>query len=277
MDNSLMVTNYLAEHAATNWGSGTVRLRAWQLHNWLRFIYPASLDEVTRTDFVRWLAGFTDVSSRRSALSAVGGLYRWCRETGQVSADPTLGVPAPLQPRGVPRPIPDNLFWATYAGANPQVREILILARFAGLRCDEVARSHRAWLIGDRLIVPGKGAHIDPIPAHPRVKAVFVAHTGWLFPSTSPKSRRRFDHLTPAHVSLLGNRALAKTAPGWTMHKLRHAYGTEVYETCHDLGVTQTAMRHQSPVTTRGYARLSDERVALAVLGLAAGRLTDVA
>lgn len=48
---------------------------------------------------------------------------------------------------------------------------------------------------------------------------------------------------------------------GITPHVLRHYFGTRMYQTTADLAVTQTALGHASPVTTRIYAKLDDRAV----------------
>ena len=60
-------------------------------------------------------------------------------------------------------------------------------------------------------------------------------------------------------------RRLAETAglgaKGITPHALRHYFATRIYQTTHDLAVTQTALGHASPNTTRIYAKLEDNAV----------------
>ncbi len=48
---------------------------------------------------------------------------------------------------------------------------------------------------------------------------------------------------------------------GITPHALRHYFGTRVYRATQDLAVTQTALGHASPETTRIYAQLTDNAV----------------
>jgi site-specific recombinase XerD len=50
-------------------------------------------------------------------------------------------------------------------------------------------------------------------------------------------------------------------AKGITPHALRHYFATRIYQTTHDLAVTQTALGHASPNTTRIYAKLEDNAV----------------
>lgn len=48
---------------------------------------------------------------------------------------------------------------------------------------------------------------------------------------------------------------------GITPHALRHYFATRMYQTTRDLAVTQTALGHSSPATTRIYAKLEDDAV----------------
>ncbi len=50
-------------------------------------------------------------------------------------------------------------------------------------------------------------------------------------------------------------------AKGITPHALRHYFATRIYQTTRDLAVTQTALGHSSPNTTRIYAKLEDDAV----------------
>lgn len=50
-------------------------------------------------------------------------------------------------------------------------------------------------------------------------------------------------------------------AKGITPHALRHYFATRIYQTTRDLAVTQTALGHSNPNTTRIYAKLEDNAV----------------
>lgn len=257
------IDTYLAERRLMNWTHETARLRRWQLRSFADTL-PCRVEDSTRADVISWLMDHGDSpSTRRSCICGLRGYFRWLVARGIVAEDPTADLVKPKSPRSVPRPIPNDLFHDALDHADDRLAGMLVLARFAGLRCCEVAAAHASWLVGSTIIVPGKGDNVDPVPAHPLVAARFRRTHGYLFPSSR-------GHLTANTVTKLGNKHLARFAPGWTMHTLRHAFGTEVYELSRDLGVTQTAMRHASPLTTRGYALLSDTRISEAVLALAA-------
>lgn len=264
-----LVATYVNEQAVTGqWRPTTVRLRSWQLDTFGRYLQSVgkTLDTCERGDFIGFLAGYDDSQQRRSFFFAIRGMFRSLILDGLVSnTDPTARLtPASLE-SGLPRPIPNHLFWESYNLADDRERAMLTLARFAGLRVSEIAASHGAWLIGDNVHVPGKGGRVDPIPAHERIRDV-MAGQGFLFPTCS--GRATLPHVRSDTISALGSAALPA---GWTMHTLRHAFITEVYETSGDLGVAQTAARHRSPVTTRIYARLADSRIRAIVQDLDAG------
>lgn len=79
--------------------------------------------------------------------------------------------------------------------------------------------------------------------------------------------RRTGSQILPLSTESVQNtiRALAESARlsdrGITPHALRHYFATRMYQTTRDLAVTQTALGHSSPATTRIYAKLEDNAV----------------
>lgn len=70
--------------------------------------------------------------------------------------------------------------------------------------------------------------------------------------------------LTPESVQNVIRRLAERAdlaAKGITPHALRHYFATRIYQTTHDLAVTQTALGHSNPNTTRIYAKLEDNAV----------------
>ncbi|MBX3050699.1 MAG: tyrosine-type recombinase/integrase [Caldilineaceae bacterium] len=79
--------------------------------------------------------------------------------------------------------------------------------------------------------------------------------------------RRVGDQILPLTTESVQNtiRTLAEranlAAKGITPHALRHYFATRIYQTTRDLAVTQTALGHSNPNTTRIYAKLEDDAV----------------
>jgi len=62
-----------------------------------------------------------------------------------------------------------------------------------------------------------------------------------------------------------------KIGMSYTIHQLRHTFGTTIYQQTRDLLLTQDVMRHNSPVTTRLYVQTSSPEATTAMDRLSAG------
>jgi len=79
------------------------------------------------------------------------------------------------------------------------------------------------------------------------IRRVAGANDGWLFPG------KKNGHLAPQRVGDLVSEALGD----YTMHQLRHLFGTEVYGETQDLRLVQQMLGHVSITTTTGYVGIS--------------------
>lgn len=86
-------------------------------------------------------------------------------------------------------------------------------------------------------------------------------------PVFSRHDRRAGEQVLPLSTESVQNviRRLAEradlAAQGITPHALRHYFATRIYQSTRDLAVTQSALGHSSPNTTRIYAKLEDDAV----------------
>ena len=113
----------------------------------------------------------------------------------------------------------------------------------------------RAWEAIQRYLQerqPFDGATRRPLSELP----VFARHDRKAGSQVLPLSTQTVQNT----VRRLSERA-GLAAKGITPHALRHYFATRIYQTTHDLAVTQTALGHASPNTTRIYAKLEDNAV----------------
>ncbi|WP_424446435.1 tyrosine-type recombinase/integrase [Microbacterium sp. CH-015] len=83
---------------------------------------------------------------------------------------------------------------------------------------------------------------------------------GYLFPG------RDNGHLSPRYVGKI----IRDLLPGeWTMHTLRHRFGTRAYALTSDLLLVQDLLGHSSPSTTRRYVAGNPQRAPAAIEALA--------
>ena len=194
--------------------------------------------------------------TRRSVYYSARSLFGYLHASGRIEGSPAAALPAvrPTEPR--PRPTPEVIYRTALADVTqPRVRVALRLAAEAGLRRTEVSLVHaddiEPDILGWTLIAHGKGGKDRRVPlADDLAREVIVqCDGGWLLPG-------RIDgHLSGAYVGKLVARAL----PGiWTMHTLRHRFGTRAAEGG-DLIAVQQLLGHASVATTQRYVLRPDD------------------
>jgi integrase/recombinase XerC len=217
--------------------------------------------------------GRLTVGSRTVELALLRGYARWAVRERIIASDPTVRIDQPRQHRRLPRPIPEGRLHAALAAADPQMRAILTLAAFAGLRACEIARLDRAHVMEllpepSLLVADGKGGHQRLIPMHP---AVIEALRDLPMPASGPLLRRadgRAGHNLAARLSRRGCDHLRSVGIPDTLHSLRHRFGTQLYRGTQDLRLTQELLGHASPATTALYAAADMRKASAAVHAL---------
>lgn len=218
---------------------------------------------VLQTDDLRtWLHTKGGSSSTfASRLTSCRGFYKWLVITKQRIDDPTMGIQAPKQQQGLPRPVEnlddalvilDELDRRNNANAAKmkcltprpvgQTRAMAVFMAETGLRIHEAVPLVLAVPCPDQLRIVGKGG-----------KHAFVP--------LSEDARDAWDFLGGQWpLGIRGTQRRFKEA-GFTPHQLRHLRASSMAEAGCDLGDIQTMMRHKSADTTRIYTAWSTDRV----------------
>lgn len=202
--------------------------------------------------------------TRRSRRTTFRSFWLWAYTTGACSENTALALPKVKPGQARPRPTPEHVYETALARSDDRLRLILRLAHDAGLRRSEIAQVHSDDLFEDltgwSLRVHGKGSKERDVPLTPRLALELrsLPH-GWAFPGADG------GHLSPRWV---GKLATVVLPDHWTLHTLRHSFGTRIYAHS-DLAVAQAALGHASPATTRIYVVVPDERIRGAVLAAA--------
>ncbi len=220
--------------------------------------------------------GGLSVNTIGTYTAHVRRFYAWCVEQQLLDVDPAARLPRVRRPQGQAHPVPEKDLVLALAIAPEPIRTWLMLAAFMGLRCMEIAQLHRDSVdeIDGRLVISGVGKGRKPfrliVPTHvePSLR-LWLNGSGPLW--TTPRGYR----LSAPVVSEMVNRWFRKQGMRYTMHWVRHSFGTAVYAQTKDLLLTQDLMRHSSPTTTRIYVETSSKAATKAADRLAARVLRE--
>ena len=221
-----------------------------------------TLTTATPEDLDAWQSGLkVSVSTLAGYTSHVRRWYAWLVEFGHLEIDPSARLPKPKVPARKPRPVPDEdlreaLICAQ--GRSDPMRLWLVLAAFMGLRAMEIAPIRREDIseVGGRLYLDGigKGAKpfrlVVPRDVEPVLRPYLIGATGPLF-RTAPGGRPS----RPYDVSMQTRAFFRGLGMPYSIHRLRHSFGTLIYAQTRDVLLTQDLMRHESANTTRQYVQ----------------------
>jgi integrase len=234
----------------------TIETRLSQLSTAARRLGPDPW-AVTGADLDQWAAAQTWArETRRANYAAVRTFYRWAVSAGHINTSPVSLPPVrPAEP--LARPTPTAIYKAALLAADQRTTLILRLAAETGMRRCETAAVHTddigEDLLGATITAHGKGGKLRVLPVPDDLARAVLKAKDWLFPGDYG------GHLSPRWVGKLARRVL----PGqWTLHTLRHRYGTMVYNRGDgDLLAVQRLLGHASPATTQRCVLLEQARL----------------
>jgi integrase len=229
----------------------------------LRAFLPGPVLAASPADILAWRASMTTYTPETIVLyvSHVRCFYRWAAETGLIAESPAAAVPVPRQRKRLPRPIAEADLFAALDSAPARIRVWLVLAGWAGLRAQEIARLRREDVQEHRcppvLIVTSlaaKGQKERVVPLSPFVLAELAAAalpvSGWAF----PRGDGRPGPNAPSTISHLANGCLHDAGIAATLHQCRHRFASQLYRQTRDLRLVQDTLGHENLGTTAGYS-----------------------
>jgi integrase/recombinase XerC len=197
------------------------------LRGFAHWFEPRGLFEATRQDIEAFLdqrraPGGRKIHSRTRYywIAHLHAFYRWAVSEELTDHDPTVAIVRPRQRRTLPRPIEGDDLVMAIRGARPQMRAMLSLAAFAGLRCGEIAGLERDDIVEAKGLIRvrhGKGDKERIVPIHPDVMSALrmlpMPKTGALF--VRPRGGRH----TPVTISVVINAYLKDMGINATAHQ----------------------------------------------------------
>ncbi len=254
-----------------------------QLSRWLRArTLPLTLDKVTRTDLLAWIArGFADGRKTSTAARRLSGLrrfYRYLLREGLIAEDPTLRIDSPTLPRRLPESLSESDVDCLLHEPDPEqplelrdraMLEILYgcglrVSELVSLRVDQVnMRQGVVRIIGkgnkERLIPLGEEA-VDWLLRYrgsARLELLKGRASDALFPGNRAEAmtRQTFWYRVKLYARRCGIRK--HLSP----HTLRHAFATHLVNHGADLRVVQMLLGHSDLSTTQIYTHVARQRL----------------
>lgn len=253
------IDQFAAHMRYRNLSPATIRRRRATLTLFERWMAPQDLQLATPGDVETFLGTRTAARTKHAYRSDLRVFYGWLTDKGIIESSPAAKVATVRVPKSLPRPLAVAEVLGALTFGSRQVRRMIALALFAGLRCHEIAALHSedVWLHGNPPMVVvrhGKGAKDRAIPMHPDLVSLLrdIPPSGPVFPG------RNLPTMRPYSVSSAIARHLDRAGIDGTPHQIRHVFGTELArQSGGDLLLTATLMGHESTATTMGYVRLT--------------------
>lgn len=220
------------------------------------------LIDLAHEDLYAWqVARAEQVAARtlRKDVSYLKRFYCWALEEGLVDVDPSARLSMPKVPVLLPHPISEEDLARAIDEADDQLRAILCLAAFGGLRAAEIANLdwRDLYLTGPEptLRVVGKGSRERVVDLSPQLVRILLR----LPDRRGPVIRRRDGRPgknRPNRISQLASRYLRACGIHASLHWGRHRAITVVCR-LGGLRVAQEFAGHASASTTGRYAAVA--------------------
>lgn len=239
-----------------------------------RMIGTQTLTELLEIHQVRGLSGF----SINTYFKIINRFFESLFRKGAIARNPFDGFEIPPAPRLVPKPIPESEVLkileapdiSTFFGFR--MRVILELLYGSGLRireCLKLKKLDFTYLAEDDvyLRVIGKGDKYREIPTTPeslwwvRQYEYLTGNSrmdAYLFPGATDKAPITYSSIQARYQRMLAEVGLPKT---YTLHRLRHSFGSHLLDHGADIKSVQELMGHADLRTTQGYAQVSTARL----------------
>ena len=242
------------------------------IHWFIRYAGDREIASITTADIENYLEALADrcaIKTVKSALSSLRSLFIWSIRKGHRADDPTLDIPFPKEPDGIPRALSEHELTdlltainAVPAGLTLTRRwhwkrnaRVICLMLYAGLRMQEAVdlRWHDLDIAANTLLVrDGKGGRSRTLPLHPRLRAILSAATSDCAADAVVGTRRG----TPAardHDRIFRVWLPRRGIVGIHAHRLRHTFATQLLRSGVDIRRIQILMGHQDISTTMRY------------------------
>jgi site-specific recombinase XerD len=199
--------------------------------------------------------------TRDSYLDCLKAFFKWSMRLRYCKVNPMPDTERPQLPPPDPNPLTeDELRRCIDLAPDQRMRLMVLLAAYAGLRVAEIANCQHSWIdltdSSDPVInVMGKGKRNRTVPLHPKLLNA-LGEYGLDYRSSALLFTYRGNKISDTTVSrLISDHLRGCGIKGKTGHKLRHRFGTRLYEQTNDIYYVSEMLGHASLQVTLRYVK----------------------
>ena len=234
---------------------------------------PGGLMNATRHDIQEYLSTLPDkASSIARKASSLRGFYKFLMLEKIITKNPTSNLELPKSGRALPKFLSIEEIELLISSAGDiknsiRLRAMIELLYASGLRVSELCELPITAILGDKLLIHGKGAKERLVPMH---EAAIHALNKWLDARGNIDSKYVFpSHSTTGHITRDGFFKILKKcailsgiAPNRVSpHVLRHSFASHLLAGGANLRAIQTMLGHEDISTTQIYTHVMPEKL----------------
>lgn len=234
---------------------------------------PGGLMTATGDDIQNYLASLPDcASSVARHASALRGFYKFLMLEKIISENPTANLELPKRSRPLPKFLSVDEIELLISSAGDiknatRLRAMIELVYASGLRVSELCELPLTAILGDKLLIHGKGAKERIVPMH---AGAIAALQKWLAVRDDEKSKYVFPGGgASGHVTRDGFFKILKKcavlagidARRVSPHVLRHSFASHLLAGGANLRAIQTMLGHEDISTTQIYTHVMPEQL----------------
>lgn len=239
-----------------------------------------SLETAQRDDLMQWRESIQGLAPSTIAgyVAHANEWFAWLIIEGIRLDNPALGIPVPRIPRRLPRPMATEDLMRALELAPREIRMILVLAAWVGMRAKEIAYLRRGSVL-DRAPEPSILIASDATKGYlERLVSLCEFALAELLTFGLPTTKSavvipRWDGAPgpnmPWVISHRVNDFLHDIGIDDTLHCARHWFATELYRATGDIRLVQEMLGHARITSTTGYTLFHRPNAARAVATLA--------
>lgn len=237
------------------------------------------LTTVTADELQKYLSGLPDrATSVARKASALRGFYKFLMLEKIISVNPSTGLELPKRQKTLPKFLSEQDIELLISSAGDiknsvRLRAMIELLYASGLRVSELCSLPVTAVLGDKLLIHGKGAKERLVPMH---DAAQIALKKWMDLSADdvPKNKTGVRYVFPSnsktgHITRDGFFKILKKCAvlagidpnSVSPHVLRHSFASHLLAGGANLRAIQTMLGHEDISTTQIYTHVMPSRL----------------